>query len=76
MNKFLLFLFLIISISNTSTAQIGGSKVYEFLNLPASARITALGGKHITVRDDDLSLALGNPAALNDTMHNQLTFNL
>ena len=74
MNKFLLFL-IIIGFSNTSIAQIGGSKVYEFLNLPASARITALGGKHITVRDDDLAFALGNPAALNDTMHNQLTFN-
>ncbi len=75
MNKFLLFLFLLINITNTSIAQIGGSKVYEFLNLPASARITALGGKHITVRDDDLAFALSNPAALNDTMHNQLTFN-
>jgi len=74
MHKFLFFL-IVIGFSNTSIAQIGGSKVYEFLNLPASARITALGGKHITVRDDDLAFALSNPAALNDTMHNQLTFN-
>lgn len=75
MNKFLLFLIGLTCFSSISTAQIGGSKVYEFLNLPASARITALGGKHITVRDDDLAFALGNPAVLNDTMHNQLTFN-
>ena len=75
MNRILLFLIVLNLFSNTTIAQIGGSKVYEFLNLPASARITALGGKHITVRDDDLAFALGNPAALNDTMHNQLTFN-
>lgn len=75
MKQFLFFLFLIIGFSTTSVAQIGGSKVYEFLNLPASARITALGGKHITVRDDDLSLAFSNPALLNDSMHHQLTFN-
>lgn len=56
-------------------AQIGGSYVYEFLNLPASARITALGGKHITVRDDDLNFALSNPGSLNKEMHNQLVFN-
>jgi len=75
MKNFLLLLISLIIFSTTSTAQIGGSKVYEFLNLPASARITALGGKHITVRDDDLAFALSNPAALNDTMHHQLTFN-
>ena len=75
MNKFLPFLLFIIGFSNQSKAQIGGSKVYEFLNLPASARITALGGKHITVRDDDLAMALANPGVLSDSMHNQLTFN-
>lgn len=60
---------------STTSAQIGGSKVYEFLNLPASARITALGGKHITVKDDDLAFAVANPAVLNQSMHNQLSFN-
>ena len=74
MNKFLT-LFFILFFAVYSFAQIGGSKVYEFLNLPASARITALGGKHITVRDSDLSFAFGNPGALNQEMHNQLAFN-
>lgn len=54
-------------------AQIGGNNTYEFLNLPASARITALGGNHITVVDDDLALAFQNPAALNAGMHGQIT---
>ncbi len=56
-------------------AQLGGLHTYEFLNLSPSARITALGGNLITVRDDDANLALGNPAALNEAMHQQLAFN-
>ncbi|MEM9917229.1 MAG: type IX secretion system protein PorQ [Bacteroidota bacterium] len=56
-----------------STAQIvGGNNTYEFLNLPASARLTAMGGHLISVRDDDLSLALSNPSLLNPDMHQQI----
>ena len=55
-------------------AQIGGNYIYQFLNLPASARITALGGNLITVKDDDVALAIANPAALNSKMHNQISF--
>jgi hypothetical protein len=54
-------------------AQIGGKSAYEFLSLPASARITALGGHLISVHDEDVSLALGNPATLNDKMHNRFS---
>ena len=56
-------------------AQIGGLHTYEFMNLSPSARITALGGNLITVRDDDANLALGNPAALNERMHQQISVN-
>jgi hypothetical protein len=52
----------------------GGNNVFEFLNLSPSARITALGGNLITVQDDDVNLALANPAALNPAMHQQITF--
>lgn len=54
--------------------QIGGKNAYEFLNLPASARITALGGHLIGVKDEDVSLALANPATLNDKMNNRISF--
>ncbi len=56
-------------------AQVGGDNVYEFINLPSSARISALGGNLITVSDDDVALAFNNPAALNPSMHQQLSFN-
>jgi len=61
--------------SFSSHAQVGGENIWEFLNLSPSARVTALGGNLITVKDDDVALAFANPATLNPQMHNQLTFN-
>lgn len=55
-------------------AQIGGLYTYEFLNLAPSARISALGGTHIAVMDDDINIAATNPSALNPSMHQQLSF--
>ncbi len=56
-------------------AQTGGDNTYEFVNLPVSARLTALGGMLISVSDDDVSLAAANPAALHPTVDHQLSFN-
>lgn len=56
-------------------AQVGGDNIYEFLNLPATARISGLGGNLITVVDDDVSLAFHNPGLLNPLMHQQISFN-
>ena len=44
-------------------AQESGS-VFNFLNLPVSSHSTALGGKNISLVEDDISLALQNPALL------------
>ena len=55
-------------------AQIGGTKVYEFLNLPQSARVTALGGEVLTIADDDAALAYTNPALLNPQMSGSISF--
>ena len=58
----------------TISAQIGGSNVYEFLRLAPSARVTGLGSTATFIVDDDISLGYGNPALLNPSMHNQLSF--
>lgn len=50
---------------------IGGNSVFDFVNLPSSARVTGAGGNLITVRDADVSLAYHNPALLNYKMHNR-----
>lgn len=56
-------------------AQIGGSHIYDFLNLPCNARIAALGGTMITVKDRDINMAFQNPAVLNPEMNNNITLN-
>ncbi|MEL7219868.1 MAG: type IX secretion system protein PorQ [Bacteroidota bacterium] len=72
MNTRLLALALFFSCS--LQAQVGGLFTYEFLNFSPSARISALGGTHIAVMDDDINIAATNPAALNPEMHQQLSF--
>ena len=42
----------------------GGESAFNFLRLPYSSRIAALGGNNISVIDDDLSLSMHNPALL------------
>jgi hypothetical protein len=53
----------------------GGQHVFRFLDFSPSARITALGGSQIAVKDDDVNLAALNPAALNPKMDGRLVFN-
>lgn len=73
--KKLLLSFLSLALYCSSSAQVGGDHIYEFLNLSASARVTGLGGNLITVKDDDVALAYGNPATLNSRMHQAISFN-
>ncbi|MCP3931364.1 MAG: type IX secretion system protein PorQ [Bacteroidetes bacterium] len=75
MNKTILILFSLFLMTENIEGQIGGDNIYEFLNLSSSARVTAMGGNLITVRDDDVNLAFANPALLNPGMHQQLSFN-
>jgi hypothetical protein len=57
------------------SAQIGGRHAFESSSLALNARLTALGGHLISVKDSDVSLAIGNPALSNQSMHNQLSVN-
>ena len=71
--KFLsVFLFLFCTLSY---GQIGGQSVYQFLNLTTSPRQAALGGKIITIYDDDVNQAHFNPASINAEMDNHLSLN-
>ena len=62
---FYILLTLLVAILPVS-AQIkgAGSSVFHFLNLPASARLNALGGENVSISDDDISMAFMNPALL------------
>ena len=55
--------------------QIGGRYTYQFLNLVTSPPQAALGGKTVTIYDEDVNQAHFNPASINPDMHNQLALN-
>ncbi len=57
-----------------SQAQLGGQAVFRVFDIPSSARISALGGTHIAVMDDDLNMGIFNPSVLNATMGRQVAF--
>ena len=71
--KILLYGFLIICA--VSYSQIGGKYTYQFLNLITSPRQAALGGKVITIYDNDVNQAHFNPATINAEMDNHLALN-
>lgn len=71
----LLILLLLLSIHGFVNAQIGGKYTYQFLTLPNAARNASLGGEMVAVTDNDINLAFHNPALLNASMNQHLSFN-
>jgi hypothetical protein len=54
-----------------AAAQVGGENIFNFLNIPASARQSALGGKTITL-NSDLNQPYWNPATTNAAMKGKI----
>lgn len=73
MKKIVTYLFIIISSGVFS--QIGGTKVFSFLDLPIPARSNALGGATMAIWDKDVNLGYSNPSLLNSGCAKQLAFN-
>jgi hypothetical protein len=49
-------------------AQWGGKKSFEFLNVPAHARLAALGGVNVSLADSDINFLFSNPALVSDSL--------
>ncbi len=64
---------LIFLLSVMGYSQVGGERVYSFLNIPTSARQAALGGETLTMHDD-VNQPLWNPSTISRFMDNQLAF--
>lgn len=77
--QFFLFPFLLFSLSPFySFSQTGGRAIYEFLQLSPSARVTALGGRYISMQDTanpDVVLAQMNPAILSTHSTKSISIN-
>jgi hypothetical protein len=68
------FLFIIACIYSISAfTQVGGRSVYEFLNIPVSARAASVGGVYNNIYDGDAGLATNNPAQLQPMMHKHMS---
>jgi len=72
--KLHLFL-LLLAASLVVCAQNGANRVFSFLELSNSSRLTALGGNMASIHDNDVSLVLANPSYINDSMHTGLALN-
>jgi len=62
----------ILCFKQTIGQTIGGSSVFNFLNIPNTPQLTALGGINISATSNDIGLAFNNPALLKKEMHTQL----
>ncbi len=70
-----ILLFIFFSAFSISFGQVGGQSVYQFLNLVTSPRQAALGGKVISIYDEDVNQAQFNPANINEEMDNRFSVN-
>lgn len=70
----LLTLVSLISLS-AANAQVGGKHAYQFLQMPTSPKLAALGGVNVTITGTDVNQVLFNPASLNDDMNGMLGVN-
>ena len=66
----------ILLISVLSTKAQESQTVYNFLRLPVSAHVAALGGDNITLAEDDATLIFHNPALITGVTDRTLNLNL
>lgn len=69
----LLFFILIFSICSIK-AQVGGEKIYQFLNVSTSARQVALGGEVLTLLDD-VNQPIWNPSVISEEIDLKISAN-
>jgi hypothetical protein len=69
------YLYFFLFATALSFGQIGGKYTYQFLNLVTSPRQAALGGKIVTLYDEDVNQGNFNPATINPEMDNHLAVN-
>jgi hypothetical protein len=74
MTKKIYILFILISISFSLFSQ-AGTGVYQFLDLPVSSRLAALG-TNISLRDNDIDFSFVNPALLTAETNNSIGLNM
>lgn len=62
--RYFIFICLLALFSQYSVAQNESQTEYNFLRLPVSAHVAAMGGDNVTMADDDVMMPMHNPAML------------
>lgn len=75
MTKKLIVFFSLIICSFSAFSQ-AGTGVYQFLDLPVSSRLAALGSYNVSIRDNDINFGFINPALLTAETDNTLGLNM
>jgi hypothetical protein len=70
--RLLLIISLLFAATQVPAQTIGGNTVFNFLKLPATPQLTALGGVNTSQVSNDVGLAFNNPALLRPETHTQL----
>ena len=70
----LMFIFFCCGFSATGQKN-SAHTIFNFINHPSSARMTAMGGTLVGLHDKDVTLAWFNPAVLHENMSGQVSFN-
>lgn len=73
MQKTVICIILTIAFFVSRAQTIGGSSVFNFLQLPNAPQVSGLGGINTSNISHDIGLAFNNPALLRPEMHTQLT---
>ena len=66
---------LLLAISTLAATAQDGTTAYQFLNVPVSSHVYALGGHNISIIDDDINLVEQNPALLGTEFDHQVGLN-
>lgn len=67
-----IFVFALFVCCTTSAQTLGGNAVFNFLKLPNTPQLSALGGVNTSQASSDIGLAYNNPALLTSGMHTQM----
>lgn len=55
-------------LSSQGLAQFGGQRSFEFLNVPANARLAGLGSVNVSLSDKDINFFWSNPTLVSDSL--------
>ncbi|HNZ62191.1 MAG: type IX secretion system protein PorQ [Paludibacteraceae bacterium] len=76
MTKKIILCYLICCLFHNLAFSQAGKGVYQFLDLPVSSRIAAMGGTNVSLKDNDINFSFCNPSLLTDKTNNFLSLSM